>query len=412
MDYREIELDRKTYHVTLRRIPAEAFSRILSFFSQPCIFHWGDGGQKPLRFWLMPIFSLVVLPVTLSQPLQWSSLGPQGTIIVKVLLEERLPVENRTGQSRSPVIYAETPSAVLTFGQNGGWRKLTAPLRFEDHEWYAVSTVKGPTAVCVGRGGIFVSRGESAHYTYFTRSFLKDKTTYSFDVSFSDPSVMYTIADISKHGGSDEELLKSTDGGLHWNDVPAMRATDQASSLLDVRIDPQNSNVVYLTIGMDNGTVLMKSKDGGMSWERIQDRARFDFSCITFDPTDPEVIYFLAGIPPHMAVYQSTNGLKSYSLKKHVDHAYQLAIHPKDRHHLYVLALPHQLLESEDGGESWKEINTFAIENKVVLSLAVDSNGTIYLGTAGGGVFVREAKTAANILFEQSFTASKTKGEQ
>lgn len=111
----------------------------------------------------------------------------------------------------------------------------------------------------------------------------------------SQPDVLYLgVSELT--GGDRTPLLgvfKSTDAGASWNKlaVPFDYMTSQGWFDNIIGVDPSNPDIVYA-----GGVKLIRSGDGGQSWERIADQLaggilHVDQHEIEFDPIDPDRVY-------------------------------------------------------------------------------------------------------------------------
>ena len=108
-------------------------------------------------------------------------------------------------------------------------------------------------------------------------------------------------------------LFKSTDGGSSW--IVITDGFGSQTHFSDLVVHPNNSNVVFATIG--GGTVfsgatlpnegIWKSLDGGITWNKTLDVP--DVSDIAFHPNNPDMLYASAGgyISQMMGFYISTD---------------------------------------------------------------------------------------------------------
>lgn len=156
--------------------------------------------------------------------------------------------------------------------------------------------------------------------------------------------------------GTGAGLYESTDGGISWVRNTSLdeltgsiyihpelaQEEMQPSMILDVKFDPFNEDVVY--VSSTPGGVY-KSEDGGATWQHTP-----------------------AGMDPNEIVYE-------------------LLPDPNRSGVIYASSAFSGIFVSEDGADSWKKINdglTFVIFRGISLS----SDGSVlYAGAEGGGVF-------------------------
>lgn len=118
-------------------------------------------------------------------------------------------------------------------------------------------------------------------------------------------------------GFSGGGIFKSTDAGANWKPV----FDDQMELAIgDITYDPTNPDIVYAGTGDPNipaitfnGNGLFKSADGGETWQYLALSQTGIISKVIVDPTNPSILYVAAmGTPyvrdEHRGVYKSTDG--------------------------------------------------------------------------------------------------------
>jgi hypothetical protein len=178
-------------------------------------------------------------------------------------------------------------------------------------------------------------------------------------VAPSNPDVIWVAHDCAGH------LFKTTNGTQAvptWTEVTTMPAATLFSSKTSIRIDPANSNVVWIGLGQYASNTLFKTTDGGATagnWSAV------------------------AGLP----------GAPVYSLVSH----------PANSSWLYA-GTGVGLFASADGGATWSASNE-GPANVVVRSLSWMAGGTspdLLVGTFGRGVW---KATVASVALAASTTA-------
>ena len=174
-----------------------------------------------------------------------------------------------------------------------------------------------------------------------------------------DPTDSNTIYATSFPGG----VFKSTDGGITWMEsnfaMPSFKVADPfTQGYYSLEIDSNNPNILYLGIF---GKGVYKSTDGAATW-----------------------------IP----MYGSMGGNKEI-MKKGIT---KIKVDPTNSNNIY-LATDQGVYFSDNGAESWEEINK-GLELKDVVSLAISLDGsTLFAGTRGAGVW---KTTTTNINWEKT----------
>ncbi|MDO8600492.1 MAG: hypothetical protein Q7R73_02640, partial [bacterium] len=161
-------------------------------------------------------------------------------------------------------------------------------------------------------------------------------------------------------------LFRSDDGGAAWR-AKNMGEEDldfAKQELFDLKIDPQNSSVLYAGT---KGAGLWKSFDQGDTWQKPHDAAQVleaeaDVYRIAIDPRDANRVY--------VAVFQQNRGkvLKSDNAAGFFTEVYAS---PLERFGVFDIFVDRQgqvfiatgageFLKSIDGGKSWRVVRRFA----------------------------------------------------
>lgn len=150
----------------------------------------------------------------------------------------------------------------------------------------------------------------------------------------------------SLQGKSDGGTFKSSDGGASFEQKSQIGETSSLakSSILDLEIDPNNSQVIYAGT---QSLGILRSTDGGESW--IQDMNNY---------TNVE----------------------------------DIVISPDNSNELFITAViggVGKIIKTTDGGVAWKEVFTQRTSGATVLSLVMDKNNSsiLYAGDTLGGIY-------------------------
>lgn len=181
-------------------------------------------------------------------------------------------------------------------------------------------------------------------------------------------------------------IYSTEDGGHTWR--PAS-GNSLFGSVYAVAFDPANPQTIY---GAMN-TVLVRTRNGGVSWEKLL-TAHTQFSSLAIDPRDPQTIYAGArdpyavygeGGPWESGVYKSTDSGAHWQ-RIMEGRVAELALDPHAPSIVYALA-EGKVYQSEDGGQTWSELDTRLLGGSIA-ALAVDpqQGGVLYL-VAGNRIF-------------------------
>ena len=133
------------------------------------------------------------------------------------------------------------------------------------------------------RFGVLKSSDRGLSYTrvYTSASII----VYTLAVHPTNPNVVYAATD-----DAFAPLLKSSDGGVSWDVLDDENGLPFAPDIMALAIDPTTPNTVYAGI-MDRG--VYKTTNGGANWEEVSDEnfLNDDVRALALDPTDPAKIY-------------------------------------------------------------------------------------------------------------------------
>jgi photosystem II stability/assembly factor-like uncharacterized protein len=186
-------------------------------------------------------------------------------------------------------------------------------------------------------------------------------------------------------------VWKSLDGGESW---AKLDSKPSGGGVHGLAVDPHSPDTLYAW----NGKGLFKSTDGGASWDQL--RAGF-VNSVKIDTLNPSTLYavlndesivFVTGDKP--GLYKSTDGGASWNALNsglptvslnflRIDEITGLVIDPRRTATLYAATGANGVYRSTDGGGTWMPVNS-ALTSLSVSGLAIDSQDTVYAGTAGG----------------------------
>jgi uncharacterized protein (TIGR03437 family) len=199
-----------------------------------------------------------------------------------------------------------------------------------------------------------------------------------------------TAGAVSSRSGN--PLFKSVTNGGAWTPSGAGIA---AGAILDLAIDPANSNNLYAT----SNSNLYRSADGGNQWSLAGapppvNGLQSSITCFAIDPKTPATAYLGAS----SGVYKSVNGGQSFELKSTgflVPIANALLVDPVTPATVYA-ATQLGAYKTVNGAESWAQINTGLTDRPgggggnpfFVRKLAIDpSNPSTLYAATNRGVF-------------------------
>lgn len=156
------------------------------------------------------------------------------------------------------------------------------------------------------------------------------------------------------HGGPENALYKSTDGGESWRKVSLGVKKDTELGRIGLAIAPSNPDILYAIVeaqGKEGG--LFRSRDRGETWEKrgkyVPASAQY-YNEIFVDPKDADRL-FLADTWLRVSEDGGKTVRKVGERSKHVDN-HAVWIDPVDTRHLLV-GCDGGLYESWDSGATW-----------------------------------------------------------
>jgi uncharacterized protein (TIGR03437 family) len=176
----------------------------------------------------------------------------------------------------------------------------------------------------------------------------------------SDPKSPSTV-----YAGTQNSLLKSTDGGATWNTLGG--GLPSGSPIYPVVIDPSNSQVVYAIAVYGEG--VFKSTDAGATWKAINNGVTdFHFQsggpALVIDPHQTSHLF----LRTDLGQFQSTDGGASWS-----PYSFQyggIAFDPKNNGVVYASSAIGQIsfvFKSTDGGVTWNQISAIGTSYSTML---------------------------------------------
>jgi len=206
-------------------------------------------------------------------------------------------------------LVATDGQAVLRSHDNGEtWRRLTInqDLEFDDTVRSLLVDRRTPGAVFAGaETGLFRSEDYGAHWQRVDCE-LNKYAVWKVIAHPRHPDIMYAGTGSPTRAA----FFRSSDGGRRWEKMPLEMPPKclgvSRPRMLTIECDPDNFNDVWA--GVEEGGVF-RSRDGGESWQRLDDVARADgirnsdVHCVTILPGPPRTLVVMTV----NALYFSTN---------------------------------------------------------------------------------------------------------
>jgi photosystem II stability/assembly factor-like uncharacterized protein len=211
----------------------------------------------------------------------------------------------------------------------------------------------------------------------------------SFAVSPSAPNFIYAAVDVPSGNAF---ITKSTNGGAIWRKLPLNNSYQPRTG--EIFVYPSDANVLWVR-DLD----LWRSTDGGETWRGLPARDKMDvLADMAVGSHDPSLLficgtnYTYQGYTPFMTFERSADGGTSWSyypITSAKSSASAIAVDPNDENIIFVggeKSGSGALFVSLNGGADWTEIDNaaFGADSVETVGLDPESNGGVYIGTAGG----------------------------
>jgi len=189
-------------------------------------------------------------------------------------------------------------------------------------------------------------------------------------------------------------LLRSSDGGENWESA-AFSKTKRVSfpvRIFDLVFHPQDPNIIFIG---SKSSGLWKSGDGGKSWEKILDQGRIlnplaDVYRVGLSRSNPQIIYLAVYQNNRGRVLKSENGGESfreiYFVTADRFGVFDLYINPGNADQVVIITGQGGVLETRNGGRTWKVIKWFK-EPLVKLLVNPVFAGEMFVLTEQGNLF-------------------------
>ncbi len=118
----------------------------------------------------------------------------------------------------------------------------------------------------------------------------------------TNPNIMYLATGDMEQGDTRSiGVLKSTDGGITWNNTGLSFTIIQARRMSRILVNPNNTQILLAATSVG----IYRSTDAGANWTQVTSSAAYDME---FKPGDPNTVYASG-----TAFYLSTNGGQTFS---------------------------------------------------------------------------------------------------
>jgi len=282
-------------------------------------------------------------------------------------------------------LYAGTDKGVVTLKSADGRSWEVAHQGLQD--WAVPKIVVDPQApnrIFAGtRGdGVWVSEDFGAKWTKPSYGKRGPGKVRSITIDPQDPRTLYA-------GGEPIDVFVSEDRGASWERMDSVRKLPWVEAVTypvavvephvrDIAIDPKDPRNMFLALQVG---AILRSKDGGESWEVLDRPYDSDVHTIVIDSDNPNTMHIATGghdmrggKSPGRALFQTQDGGETWgpiAMNFTQEYSVPLAMHPGDHHILFSClangqpnswrnregGAQSQMVRSKDGGKTWEALN-------------------------------------------------------
>jgi photosystem II stability/assembly factor-like uncharacterized protein len=241
------------------------------------------------------------------------------------------------------------------------------------------------------------------------------KRVWHFEPSLTDPDTVYA-------GAEDAALFRTTDGGQTWNELPGLRTHASGPQwapgaggmgLHTILLDPSDPRRMYIAI---SAAGVFRTDDGGETWKPANRGLRSDFMpdpeaevghCvhrIAMHPSRPKTLF----MQKHWDVMRSDDGGESWqevSGDLPSDFGFVIDVHAHEPETIYVVPILSDSLHyppdgklrvyrSRTGGNEWEALTKGLPQKDCYVNVLRDAMSVdtldpcgVYFGTTGGQVY-------------------------
>lgn len=295
---------------------------------------------------------------------RWTPLGPDGGTVQALAADPARPGR----------LYAGTDGGGVWRSTDGGVSWIWAGQGLASPDVFALDVAPDApgTVWAATRGGVYKSPdgGFTWQRVWFEAERPDDTHTpwtVSIAVDPTDPGVAWA-------GTARGWVLKTTDGGASWETV----LQDLFAHPVKLLLDPTDPDTVYAFGRLG----LYKTTDGGATWTRLREE---QVEALALDPSDPRVLYSSGNL---YGVWKSTDGGATWAPLSDLGESFAdgLLVDPFDPS-VVLAETAGWLWRSGDAGATWQRVQGLPVVHVLALEADPVQPGRIWLGVNARGVF-------------------------
>jgi photosystem II stability/assembly factor-like uncharacterized protein len=206
------------------------------------------------------------------------------------------------------------------------------------------------------------------------------------------------------------KMFVTRDGGRSWQETRIYRAADFANGVpefLSIRFsDKKRGYVIGSVLRKNTDTVidslLMRTEDGGETWQRINVPSKAELYHLDFDGNSHGWIVGDNGV-----ILASEDGGTTWRMQRSGVTGELYNVDFRNDKEGYAVGAAGTILRTEDGGRTWQKVTTSFRETLMRVDFADDKNGTV---VGHGGLILRTSDRGRTWSSEPSDTRASLYG--
>ncbi len=220
---------------------------------------------------------------------------------------------------------------------------------------------------------------------------LGEESVTAIAVDPTDENILYAGSGSNFSDGTVGGIFKSADGGAVWDTLI------RGVTVRDIDFHPNNPRTIYVTCGINFLTPqgLLRSKDGGLSWEWADTGLHHDveegLSVLVIDPLHSDTMYLGTSGVMGGSLYRSIDGARTWTRNTNIaldNGVTALEIDAESPNVLFAgTAWTGSMLKSTDCGETWTLLDFPEVGLVMQIKYVSNNPRMLCVGTSDYGFF-------------------------